>query len=273
MVATPGSGGLPAGPGDVRVVDLDGVVWLTGTPIGDPGAVVRGLRDRGVTVLFATNNSAPTTSELVDRLARVGVAASPEDLVTSAQAVAGLVEPGSAVLVVAGDGVREALAPRGVRALDPAALSGRAPPPVDTVVVGWTHEFDFGLLTAATRALRAGARLVGTNEDPTHPTPDGLLPGSGALLAAVATAGGVVPVVAGKPHGPMVELLTRRLGAGAGRLVLVGDQPATDGVLAARIGARFALVDSGVTPPGAAAGVEVAVRAADLGALYRAVTA
>lgn len=273
MVDAAGAEGLPAGPGDTWVVDLDGVVWLAGTPIGEPGAVLGGLRDRGVRVLFATNNSAPTTAELVDRLARVGVAASAGDLVTSAQAVAGLIEPGSAVLVVAGDGVREALAGRGVRTVEPAAVSGPAPPPVDTVVVGWTHEFDFDLLAAATRALRAGARLVGTNEDPTHPTPGGLLPGSGALLAAVATAGGVVPVVAGKPHGPMAELLTRRLGDGPGRVVLVGDQPATDGALAARIGARFALVDSGVTPPGVAVdGVDVAVRAADLAALCRALT-
>ncbi|HEX3946457.1 MAG TPA: HAD hydrolase-like protein, partial [Acidimicrobiales bacterium] len=112
------------------------------------------------------------------------------------------------------------------------------------VVVGWTRRFDFDGLTAAARAVHGGARLVGTNDDPTHPTPDGLIPGGGSLLAAVATASGATPVVAGKPHQPMADLIGQR----AGDLVaVVGDRPSTDGQLARRLGVPFALVLSGVT--------------------------
>jgi len=57
------------------------------------------------------------------------------------------------------------------------------------VVVGYTSHFDYDDLTAACRTLRGGARLVGTNDDATYPTPDGLVPGAGSLLAAVATDG------------------------------------------------------------------------------------
>ena len=97
------------------------------------------------------------------------------------------------------------------------------------------------------RQFKAG--LVGTNEDPTHPTPDGLLPGAGAILAAVSTAAEAVPEVAGKPHAPTAEAVSERVAAGELR-VMVGDRPATDGALAAQLGIPFALVLSGVTPAG-----------------------
>ena len=101
---------------------------------------------------------------------------------------------------------------------------------------------------------RDSGRLVATNEDPTHPTPAGLMPGSGALLAAVATASGVAPVIAGKPHradGRADE--ERRSGSRTGdrSVVMIGDQPGTDGRLAERLAIPFGLVDSGVTPAGA----------------------
>ena len=71
-----------------------------------------------------------------------------------------------------------------------------------------------------------------------------LLPGGGALLAAVAYAAGAEPEVAGKPHQPLADLVAERLGKVD---VVVGDRPSTDGLLAKRLDARFALVLSGVT--------------------------
>ncbi len=59
--------------------------------------------------------------------------------------------------------------------------------------------------------MRAGARFVATNVDPTYPVAGGLLPGAGALVAAVATASGRAPEVAGKPEPPMVALVRAAL--------------------------------------------------------------
>ena len=74
--------------------------------------------------------------------------------------------------------------------------------PADAVVVGWHRDFDFGRLTAAFDAVHGGARLIGTNDDATYPTPQGPLPGGGSILAAVAYASGAEPTVAGKPFRP-----------------------------------------------------------------------
>jgi glycerol-1-phosphatase len=264
------SGGLEGDPALLSgaalwIVDLDGVVWLSGVPIGDAAGAVAALRARGARVVFATNNSAPTTAELLARLAAAGIECSEADLATSATAAASLLEPGQSVEVLAEGGVLEALEVRGV-------ATDRSHP--DAAVVGWTNHFDFASLSASANAARATNRLIGTNEDPTHPTPDGLVPGSGALLAAVTTASGVTPDIAGKPHAPMAALMEARFGFSEKdpSVVLVGDQPRTDGRLAERLGVAFALVDSGVTRAGdEQVGVPVALRAPDLPALVEAV--
>jgi glycerol-1-phosphatase len=241
----------------VWIVDLDGVLWLAGQPIGDVAGAVASLGDRGVRVVYVTNNSSPTTGQLVERLAKVGIEARPEDLVTSARVAASLVEPGERVHLLAEAGMLEALEERGVEVAD----HGHR----DAAVVGWSRDFDFATLAAISSVARDTGRLIATNGDPTHPTPEGLMPGSGALLAAVATASGVVPQVAGKPHPPMVEYVARVIGGtDQGSAVMVGDQPGTDGVLADRLGIPFVLVDSGVTAPGTVVqDCPVALRAAD----------
>ncbi len=245
-------------PGSVWIIDLDGVIWITGEPIGDAAGAVARLTRAGITVVYATNNSAFTTQTLLDRLARIGITAEPEQLATSADATASLLQPGDSVFVLAEGGVLESLSNRGVE------VGGRGP--FDAAVVGWTHSFDFDSLSAAATAARDSGRLIGTNEDPTHPTPAGLVAGSGALLAAVATASGIAPEIAGKPHPPMADLIREKFGVGdGGRPALaVGDQPATDGRLAERLGIPFALVDSGVTRPGTPVeDVDLVVRTSD----------
>ncbi len=229
----------PRAPAGTWLVDLDGVVWLAERPIHGAADAIARLRESGTRVVFATNNSAPTIDELVARLSKAGIDAGPEDLVTAAQAAASMLAPGSSAVVCADGGMLEALAERGVTVVDAG--------PADAVVVGWTRRFDFEMLATAATAVRMGARFIGTNEDPTHPTPERLLPGSGAFIAAVATAAQSTPEIAGKPHEPLVALVRRR--APDARLV-VGDRPATDGLLARRLGLPFALVLSGVTPSG-----------------------
>jgi HAD superfamily hydrolase (TIGR01450 family) len=236
------------------IIDLDGVIWLSGDPIGKVSEAIEALRARDVRVVFATNNSAPTTTELLARLERMGVTAPDADLVTSAGAAAALLEPGQSVKVLGEEGVLQALEAREVKV----AEGDKA----DAAIVGWTRSFDFGALASTATVARSSGRLVATNEDPTHPTPEGLMPGAGSILAAVATASGVTPQIAGKPHEPMAGLMRRAFGFANGdsSVVMIGDQPRTDGALAQLLDVPFGLVDSGVTPA-TAGGFDVPVAA------------
>jgi len=218
------------------LLDLDGVIWLSGEAIPGSADAVAALRDAGERVCFVTNNSSVRLADQEAKLAAFGIPAT-GDVLTSAMAAALLLEPGQTALVCGGPGVHEALLARGVSTV----REGEA----DAVVVGFHLDFDYERLKAAHAAIRAGARLIGTNDDATYPTPDGPIPGGGAILAAVATAAGVEPVVAGKPNVPMASLV-REL-AGDGPHVVVGDRPSTDGLFATTLGAPFELLLSGVT--------------------------
>src|SRR5580700_5250935 len=100
------------------IIDLDGVIWLAGQAIAGVATAARTLHEHGVRVVFATNNSAPTIDELLERMRRIDIVARPEDLITSAQAAAALVHEGDRVLALADGGAREALLARGVQLVD-----------------------------------------------------------------------------------------------------------------------------------------------------------
>ena len=219
----------------VWVIDLDGVIWLGDTPIAGAAPAVKKLQERGETVVFATNNSSLTMAEYEAKMARHEIDASGA-IVSSALAAAQLVEPDETVLICGGPGVTEALSARGVTIV--------AQPPADSVVVGWTPSFDFDMLARAAAAIHDGARLIGTNSDTTLPTTAGLLPGCGSLVAAVATAGGVDAIFAGKPHQPLATYIHEHYGHTG---IVVGDRADTDGAFAKTLGFNFALVLSGVT--------------------------
>jgi 4-nitrophenyl phosphatase len=223
----------------IWILDLDGVVWLSEDPVDGSADAIDRMRSNGHRVIFITNNSSPPVETLMEKLHGAGVPAEPADIVTSSQAAASLLEPGETALVCGGPGVVEAVEERGAKAV----RNGEA----DAVVVGFHRDFDYERLTVAFRAIRGGARLIGTNDDATYPTPDGPIPGGGSILAAVATAAGVEPEVAGKPHPPIATLVKERLGVPLDDAVMVGDRPNTDGLMAGRLEVPFFLVLSGVT--------------------------
>lgn len=239
------------------MIDLDGVIWLEDEPIPGSAAAVAALQ-RAADVVFVTNNSRLTVGEQEAKLASMGIDAHGA-VITSAQAVATMVRPGERVLMAAGPGVAEALAGADVEVVQ------RQAGPVDAVVIGIHDDFDYAELRLITTAVRSGARLLATNDDASFPTPHGLVPGNGALVAAAETASGVTATVAGKPHAPVADLVRRRLGPHG---MVVGDRPDTDGRFAAALEYRFGLVLSGVTGADAVpADPAPAVVAADLATL------
>jgi 4-nitrophenyl phosphatase len=230
--------------------DLDGVVWLAGEPIPGSVAAIDRLRRAGWRVVFVSNSSAPTIAEHTAALGRIGIVAD-GDVISSSTAAAELLHVGERVLVAGGAGVFEAVTAAGALPFEGDDAEAVAEG-VDVVIVGLHRSFDYERLHLATRAIRDGARFVATNRDPLFPSPGGPVPGGGSIVAAIATASGVEPETAGKPHPPMVRAVRRLLGdhaTDAQRLVVVGDQVSTDGRLADALGCRFAIVRTGNTGP------------------------
>jgi HAD superfamily hydrolase (TIGR01450 family) len=234
----------------VVLCDLDGVVWLAHQPIAGSVEAIATLRAAGHRVLFVTNNSSARVEAQEAALAAIGIPAE-GDVLTSANAAGLLISAGQRVLVCGGEGVVQAVEARQGIVVEEHDVEGETG--TDVVVVGFHRSFDYTAMTRASRAASNGARLIGTNDDATYPTPDGPIPGGGAILASIVTASGVTPTIAGKPYEPMAALVRATVGDDAAKnAVMVGDRPSTDGRMAATLGCFYAHVESGITPPGSA---------------------
>ncbi len=210
---------------DIRnlLIDMDGVLYHGNAPVPGAREFLAWAEERDIRFLLFTNNSTLTPEQYVDKLAKMGIVVTPGHVFTSAQATAmylpRLVPPGEALYVIGQDGLRTALAEAGYRFADS---------DVSAVVVGMDTQVTYEKLCLATLAIRAGALFVGTNPDVTFPSERGIVPGNGAILAAIETATGVKPIMVGKPERAIFESALDRLGAAPGNTAMIGDRPETD---------------------------------------------
>lgn len=239
--------------------DLDGVVYRAHQPC--PGAVegITIAREKGVRVLFMTNNASRTPDDVADQLTGLGLPTTADDVLTASQVAAALVaeehptvgDGGTGVvLAVGGPGVGVALERRGLRWVQARGIRDSdqsAPVTVEVVVQGYGADVDVTDLTEATYAVASGAAWVATNDDATLPTERGLAPGNGSLVAAVRHATGLAPRVVGKPHAHAYREALTRLDLPLDACLMVGDRLDTDIAGARAVGLRSALVLTGVS--------------------------
>ncbi|MHB8868993.1 MAG: HAD-IIA family hydrolase [Thermoleophilia bacterium] len=248
--------------------DIDGVLIRGGTVLPGAWEALAEVVRRGLLLRFVTNNSTRHRSEIAARLTELGLPVTADLVLTSAAATAGWLRgelpPGARVLVVGGAGLVRELREAGfdaahvreaARPSDEAPAGSPPPTPVASgttsaaaaVVVGLDRGFDYLTLAAAQQAILGGALFVATNTDATFPVEGAVLPGGGAIVAAVATATDRRPVVIGKPEPRLAQALIDTIGGGPRSILFVGDRLGTDIEMARRAGLRSALVLTGVT--------------------------
>ncbi len=225
------------------VMDMDGVLWRGNNPL--PGLVpfFEMLRERQLPFVLATNNSRTSPSNYVKKLESKGVpGVKEEQIVTSGTATAGYLRTvypeGTRIHIVGEDGLCEVLEKAGFSL----ALHD-----VQIVVAGIDFEITYDKLRRATLLIRDGAEFIGTNPDVTFPSPEGLVPGTGSILAALQAATDVKPTIIGKPNLPMFETALHQLETSPDSTLMIGDRLGTDILGAQRAGMKTALVLTGVT--------------------------
>ncbi|CAB4930318.1 MAG: HAD-IIA family hydrolase [Actinobacteria bacterium] len=228
---------------DVLLVDLDGVVYVGANPVRHAVEVLGQARSGGSRVGYVTNNARRTPEEVAAHLREFGLEVVDDDVVTSAQAgarlVASLVPVGSAVLAIGGPGVSAALIERGLR---PVMTDSEAP---QAVMQGYGPDVSWHDLAEGTYAVARGVPFIATNLDLSVPTPRGIAPGNGALVAVIVAVTGVTPLVAGKPESPLMLESIERLAAASP--LVIGDRLDTDIEAGSRLGLPSLLVLTGVT--------------------------
>ncbi len=232
---------------DVAMLDLDGVVYHGARAIPGVAQALGAAREYGLVLKFITNNASRSTADVAATLTTLGIEATPDDVVTSAQAAARLLldryGAGARVVVLGADGLRQAVEAVGLVPMTPP--EGAEPLTAEALVTGFGPDVRWSQVIRMAVAIRDGLPWVAANTDLSFPTEYGIAPGHGTLVRMLAEFTGVTPEVAGKPEPPLLEETIRRSGAECP--LMVGDRLDTDIEGARRLGIDSLLVLTGVT--------------------------
>ncbi|MFB6296780.1 MAG: HAD-IIA family hydrolase [Halobacteriales archaeon] len=225
------------------IIDLDGTVYRGESLLPGADRGIQALRAAGIETLFVSNNPTEPPETYAESLAGMGIDVDPKSILTSGVVTREYLErqhAGESVYVVGEDGLRE-------------QLSGRRlvedPIGADVVVASVDREFTYDRLAEAARAFVAGdPAFVGTDPDRLIPADDDrLLPGSGAIVGAIAATVDRDPdPMLGKPSRETARAVLDRIDADSAACLVIGDRLDTDVALGERIGARTALVRTGI---------------------------
>lgn len=257
---------------DVALLDLDGVVYVGEDAVSGAVSGLAAARSAGMRLAFVTNNAGRPPEVVAAHLSELGIPATVDEVVTSAQAgaevLAARLTAGAPVLAIGGPGVAVALERAGLRPVRPGDLSALD---VAAVLQGFGRDVAWPDLAAAALAVQRGAIWMLTNPDITLPMPEGQVPGNGSLARAVEAAAGRAPDgIAGKPHPALMQAAILR--TEARHPLVVGDRLDTDIAGAARTGIASLLVLTGIADVAGVLAAEPGERPDYLGDDLRALT-
>jgi 4-nitrophenyl phosphatase len=238
---------------------MDGVLYRDTEVIPGAPEFIRQLQDEGTPFVLLTNNSTKTPKQYAEKIGQMGIVVDEAQVLTSSLATAAYlletIGPAGHVYVIGEDGIVEALTSAGFNLVSDRSQAEENPQPEhkrldfppQCVVVGLDRRLTFAKLETAALAIRGGASFIGTNPDRTLPTPMGLIPGNGAILAALEAATDVSPFVIGKPQSPIFRWAVSYLGLPTETVACLGDRLETDILGGAQAGLTTVFVLSGVS--------------------------
>lgn len=227
--------------------DMDGTLYLGDHLYDFTPALLETIRKTGGKYLFMTNNSSKSVEDYVEKLARLGIASTREDFITSSQATAYYLHnhhEGQRLYVCGTESLKAELRREGFTVTEDLDL-------VQCVVMGFDTELTFRKLHDVSYLLltRPGIPYIATNPDLVCPTEFGSVPDCGSVCICIKNATGREPVVIGKPSPLMPLLAMERLGVGREETCVVGDRIYTDVKSGLNAGITGILVMSGETTP------------------------
>ncbi|MBU5627875.1 HAD-IIA family hydrolase [Oscillibacter sp. MSJ-2] len=225
------------------LLDMDGTLYLDERLFDGAREFLDCVRFMGGRYLFLTNNSSRGVEAYVEKMARMGVDASPEDFLTSVDASIAYLhrqrKERSLLYVFGTESFRAQLRQAGFR------VAGSRSDEVDTLLCGFDTELTFQKLEDACILLNRGVDYIATNPDWVCPTWYGSVPDCGSVCEMLRRATGRSPKVIGKPQPEMALLAMERTGYTPEQTLLIGDRIYTDIACGLNAGVDAALVLSG----------------------------
>ena len=232
---------------DVRLYlfDMDGTIYLGDHLFDFTKELLATIRASGRNYQFITNNSSRSVRAYVEKLGRLGIEASEDDFVTSAQATIRYLNQNHAGKRLYVCGTQSLI--------EEFRAAGFAVPQdieqTDVVVLGFDTELNFKKLEDICKLFSKYPDMpyIATHPDFVCPTEFGSIPDCGSVIEMLAHATGRRPIVIGKPEPLMVELARDKFGLAPRQVAVVGDRLYTDIKCGINAGAVSILVLSGET--------------------------
>lgn len=219
------------------LLDLDGTVYRGREEVPGAARFIGRLPQWGVKPLFVTNRANRTPAAICEQLKAYGIACAEDNVLTSAQATAQFLPRGS-VFYIGEEGMRQALDRAGFPIVEENP---------DYAIVSFDREFNYATMKRVCRMICGGAKFIATNPDKCLHTERGVVPGTGAIVAAVAAGCGKDPMIIGKPERRIFDMAIERLGVPRDEVVAVGDNLATDIPAGRNAGIRTVLLTTGAS--------------------------
>ena len=235
---------------ELFIFDMDGTIYLGGTPFPFAVRFIHDLRANGKRVLFFTNNASHSKTFYYDRLTRMGFDPLAGELMTSGDVTAAFLNrrrAGKSVYLLGTPELWDEFTGAGIPLRNDrrGVFDGGARP--DIVVTSFDTTLTYEKLTNACTFIREGAEYLSTHPDFNCPTETGFIPDSGAIAAAVTASTGVRPTYFGKPYPETVEMIGEMTGVSREATCLFGDRLYTDIATGKRHGITSILVLTGET--------------------------
>ena len=207
------------------LLDMDGTIYLDEELFDGTLEFLEYVKNIGGRYLFLTNNSSRGVDAYVEKMARLGIAATAEDFLTSVDATILYLQenhPGQLCYVSGTRTFKKQLADSGV------AVTDRLSDDIEVLVHGFDRELTFRKLEDSCILLNRGVPFIATNPDWVCPTWYGSVPDCGSVCKMLETATGRKPRFIGKPHPEMALLAMEKFGFPKEQTVLIGDRLYTD---------------------------------------------
>ncbi|ELY52214.1 HAD-IIA family hydrolase [Natronorubrum bangense] len=229
---------------EAAILDVDGTIVRGEELLPNVTDGLSALDDAGIDRLLFSNNPTRGSDHYGEKLEPHGIAIDSDSVLTSATVSAtylATTHPDERVYLVGSERLETILADAAVELTDD-------PERADVVLGSFDKAFSYSALWEALRALDDDVPFYGTDPDATIPVDGGLIPGTGAILAAMEAVAGREPdAILGKPSTIAATAAMDRLEAAPEQTLVVGDRLNTDIELGNRAGMTTALVRTGVT--------------------------
>jgi HAD superfamily hydrolase (TIGR01457 family) len=236
------------------LIDLDGVVYRGEQIVPGAREFVAWLNAQQKQYLFLTNNSFASETQVLEKLTRLGISTSSSHILGAGQAAIQSIArrfPEGNIYIVGEQPLFELARSYKLR------IANDNKERADAVLVGLDRTFNYTTLTEAVQAVMAGATFVAINRDSLLPIVGGLIPGCGAMVAAIEAASSIHPEVIGKPEPGLLLEGMRSLESKPEETIMIGDSLDTDILAGTRAGTHTLLVLSGKDTPATLAKAEI----------------